>query len=79
MQGHEARHTGVANIGKFDNIKRAVLGIVDVFTVPFISKDMIRLIWCVCITSEARTPIKSEVPILLDTTHIERIASLEVI
>ena len=79
MQGHEARHTGVANIGKFDNIKRAVLGIVDVFTVPFISKDMIRFNWCVCITSEARTPIKSEVPVLLDTTHIERIASLEVV
>jgi len=79
VKGHVAGHPRVANICKFDYIKRAISGIVDVFAVPFISKDMIRFIWCVCITSEARTPIKSEVPILLDTTHIERIASLEVV
>jgi hypothetical protein len=35
MQGDEARYPGVADIGKFDNLKWGVLRSVDVLSLPF--------------------------------------------
>ena len=76
MQGHEAWHPGVANVGKFDYLKWSVLRSIDVLSLPFIFLEVMWHVKLMRITSEACTSIELEIFITDQATAIERIAAL---